>query len=149
MVPVCQSAVAMKPQWARRSETHSKPQWISRARRSGKQIHTNNRLRYRRAWTHKTLQSRLVESCLPPWWIALCLQAAAGVRKMPLIIALEVFSGKGEMSKALGSLCGPSCSFDVINGPSENILSEEGLLILLKRFSGLSRWACYGLASHA
>ena len=52
------------------------------------------------AWTLRTLRRKLSSAGLPKWWVTKCCEAAKKVQGLSLVVGLEVFAGKAELSQA-------------------------------------------------
>ena len=96
-----------------------------------------------RPWTKRTLKGQLKRWLLPAWWIALCVAAAASVEKAPLVVGLELFSGKGELTRAFNDYSGDFLSFELADDEEQNALELSGVKLILKRLFRIKRGGCH------
>ena len=135
----------MPPAWVARAggavETNTRtPQWAQRAQRSkvlkrpaaAAGISQEVEKRGIRTWRDEHhLRSLLEEARLPNWWILLVLSCAV-VPNESLIAGVEMFSGKHELSTAFCQLVGTMLTFEVLDDPRQDIMTDEGLRLLLR-----------------
>ena len=76
----------------------------------------------------------LLAANLPEWWVSKVEMAAKSSVQLPTIIGLEAFSGTGEMSQAFSDVAGTCLTFEKLDSPQQDILKDEGLMLLLCMF---------------
>ena len=94
---------AILAQWLRSGQRHqkrTKPSWVARAQKPRTAIVRNGLVGAKRPWAKRGLKVQLQRWQLPAWWVALCFAAAATVEKAQMAVGLELFSGKGELTRA-------------------------------------------------
>ena len=140
----------MKPNWAAScsSSQASSPAWVSRAAKSRSSKRkasvaldeaADDPNPADRTWSSLPSLRRMLKG-LPCWWLAIVCTAAATVGpSAPLLHGLEVFSGEGHLSAACKKIVGPWSTFERNDNDSEDIMREEGVLILLGRLLRVRR----------
>lgn len=120
----------MAPRWAQTAKV-GKPTWVARARKPRPTIIRNGLVGAKRPWSKRGLKAQLQGWMLPAWWVAFCITAAASVEKQPLVVGLEIFSGKGELTRAFKDYSGEFLSFELGNDENQNALEVSGVRLLL------------------
>ena len=91
------------------------------------------------AWTLRTLRRKLSSAGLPKWWVTKCCEAAKKVQGLSLVVGLEVFAGKAELSQAFIDYVGDFLSFDIKIDAKHDLQFEGGLGIMLEFSSVLHK----------
>ena len=119
----------------KRKKGGMEPGWRERSRKGVLQDHAalkeNKNELGKRGWTQSTLKQTLREAQLPTWWITMMLAAALEACMLPVLAAVEVFAGQGELCSAIEELVGCSAMFEVKRDPRHNILKREGLFMIM------------------
>ena len=63
---------------------------------------------------------------------ALAVAAATRVEKAPLVVGVEILSGKGELTRAFNDYSGEFLSFELADDEQQNALDLSGVKLLLK-----------------
>ena len=58
--------------------------------------------------------------------------AATCVEKAPLVVGMEIFSGKGELTRAFNDYSGEFLSFELADDEQQNAFDLSGVKLLLK-----------------
>eukprot|EP00974_Lingulodinium_polyedra_P108434 10496796-Lingulodinium_polyedra.AAC.1 len=131
----------MPPAWATRASPATRlPRWASAARdcalkrpagRADRPCAAKRQRRLQRPWAEDSLEPVLQQAGLPRWWIQLCLEAVPKALALPVAWGLEVFSGKGELSRAFCDVLGDFRTFEFNNDPAQDILATDGVVFML------------------
>ena len=111
----------MAPKWTEASK-RTKPSWVARAQKPRTAVVCNGLVGATRPWAKRGLKVQLQRWQLPAWWVALCVAAATCVEKAPLVVGMEIFSGKGELTRAFNDYSGEFLSFELADDEQQNAL---------------------------
>ena len=127
----------MKPAWASRSGG-KRPRWAEHSQLAQKKRAASTarlleaRREARRAWQPGTLRATLEDAALPSWWVEMLMKASVAARRKAVLLGVEIFAGKAQLSSAFCRLAGPMETFEIENSPRENILNSDGVLYLMQ-----------------